>query len=258
LESESVSIGLTAPPLIEMETAVIFFLPGLTCRTVFDILTMFESKGGDGMNAAGLYPTPEERSETEQRELRDRILAAAEAILVEEGPDKLSVRGIARRISYAPASLYYYFPDKDAIVAAILARGGQRIGEAIARAVEAAADPLDGVRRAFYAYVEVSLERPALARLVYLAKRPGSNNLRGGVSGRNPNLVRLARLIREARAVGAVGEIDVDLAVRSLWTAAQGLVIRLVLDDVEAGKERNRLIAGYLDLLLNGLQRRDG
>lgn len=208
-------------------------------------------------NTTGSYPTPEERSEAEQSELRDRILAAAEAILVEEGPDKLSVRGIARRISYAPASLYYYFPDKDAIVAAILARGGQRIGEAIVRAVESAEDPLDGLRRAFRAYVAVSLERPALARLVYLAKRPGATNLREGASGRNPNLVRLAELVREAQAEGSVGEIDVDLVVRSLWTAAQGLVIRLVLDEVEAGEERDQLIAGYLDLLLNGLQRRD-
>ncbi|HKJ85946.1 MAG TPA: TetR/AcrR family transcriptional regulator [Spirochaetia bacterium] len=209
------------------------------------------------MTARRSYPTPEERSEAEQNELRDRILTAAEAILVEEGPDKLSVRGIARRISYAPASLYYHFPDKEAIVAGILARGGQRIGEAIAHAMEAAADPLDGVRRAFRAYVEVSLERPALARLVYLAKRPGATNLREGASGRNPNLVRLALLIREAQATGTVGEGDVDLIVRSIWTAAQGLVIRLVLDEVEAGEERDRLIAGYLNLVLNGLQRRD-
>ncbi|MFW6313125.1 MAG: TetR/AcrR family transcriptional regulator [Spirochaetota bacterium] len=225
---------------------------------MFDILTMFDLivKETD-VSATDSYPTPEERSEAEQRELRDRILAAAEAILVEKGPDKLSVRGIARRISYAPASLYYYFPDKDSIITAILARGAQRIGEAITRAIEAASDPLDGVRRAFRAYVDLSLERPALARLVYLAKRPGPTNLREGASGRNPNLVRLAELAREAQREGTVGDIDVDLVVRSLWTAAQGLVIRLVLDEVEAGEERDRLIAGYLDLLLNGLKRRD-
>ncbi|MFW5777372.1 MAG: hypothetical protein ACOCZB_08815 [Spirochaetota bacterium] len=85
----------------------------------------------------------------------------------------------------------------------------------------------------------------------------GATNLRERAPERNPNLVRLAHLISEAQAAGFVGRVDVDLVVRSLWTAAQGLVIRLVLDDVEAGDKRDRLIAGYLDLLLNELQRRD-
>ena len=201
------------------------------------------------------YPTPEERGEREQQELRDRILIAAEQILAEDGPEHLSVRGIARRISYAPASLYYYFPDKEAIIAAVLARGGQRIGQAIADAIHGEPDPLEALKRAFRAYIDVSTERPALARLVYLMRRPGPGNLREGASTRNPNLARLAEMLREGQRTGAVGPIDVDLTVRCFWTAAQGLVIRLVLDEYEPGEERERLIRGYLDLLVDGIRR---
>jgi AcrR family transcriptional regulator len=202
------------------------------------------------------HPTPRQRSESDHSRLRDRILEAAEELLREEGPQKLSVRGIARRISYSPASLYHYFPDKDAIVAAILARGGERIGEAIAAAARTAPDPLTALRRAFGAYVETSLARPELARLVYLTNRPGATNLSEGASAANPNLARLAAIVSDGRNAGQIATRDVDLTVRLLWTAAQGLVIRLVLDRIEPGPQRQRLVDDYLDLLVNGLRRR--
>lgn len=205
------------------------------------------------MTAAENYPTPKERSERDLEERKEQILDAVEDLLIEEGAANLSMRAVARRISYAPASLYYYYRDKDAVIAAVLERTGRRIGKAIRQAASNAGDPVEALRAAFHAYIGVALERPALARLVYLMREPMSENLRVGASGRNPNLALLARILRDAEEAKALRVGDIDLAVRCLWIAAQGLVIRLSVGDPDI--DRAALVNRYVELLIAGIGR---
>jgi AcrR family transcriptional regulator len=203
--------------------------------------------------AAEDYPTPKERSEREHEARKEQILDAVEDLLIEEGAANLSMRAVARRISYAPASLYYYYRDKDAVVAAVLERTGRRIGKAIRQATSNADDPVEALRAALHAYIDVALERPALARLVYLMREPMIGNLRAGASERNPNLALVATLLRDAEAANALRVGDIDLAVRCLWIAAQGLVIRLAMGDPAI--DRAVLVDRYVELLLAGIGR---
>jgi TetR/AcrR family transcriptional regulator, tetracycline repressor protein len=52
----------------------------------------------------------------------NEILDAALALLDEGGPSAASVRGIAARVGVAPNAVYTYFPDKAAIVTALVER----------------------------------------------------------------------------------------------------------------------------------------
>jgi AcrR family transcriptional regulator len=52
----------------------------------------------------------------------DEILDAALSLLDEGGPDAASVRGIAARVGVAPNAVYTYFPDKAAVVKALVER----------------------------------------------------------------------------------------------------------------------------------------
>jgi TetR/AcrR family transcriptional regulator, tetracycline repressor protein len=52
----------------------------------------------------------------------DEILDAALSLLDEGGPDAASVRGIAARVGVAPNAVYTYFPDKAAVVRALVER----------------------------------------------------------------------------------------------------------------------------------------
>jgi AcrR family transcriptional regulator len=58
---------------------------------------------------------------------RQEILEAALEILNEEGPNKLSMREIARRVDYSPAGLYEYFENKEEIIAELCAEGNRRL-----------------------------------------------------------------------------------------------------------------------------------
>jgi len=52
----------------------------------------------------------------------NEILEAALSLLDDGGPDAASVRGIAARVGVAPNAVYTYFPDKAAVVKALVER----------------------------------------------------------------------------------------------------------------------------------------
>jgi AcrR family transcriptional regulator len=67
---------------------------------------------------------PEKRARRGPRRAlsEDEILDAAMSLLDEGGPDAGSVRGIAARVGVAPNAVYTYFPDKAAVIAALVER----------------------------------------------------------------------------------------------------------------------------------------
>ena len=70
-------------------------------------------------------PPPEPRRRPRQsrsQETVDAIIEACLQMLEQEGPDHLTTNGIAERAGVSKGSLYQYFPDKHAIVAAAFDR----------------------------------------------------------------------------------------------------------------------------------------
>jgi TetR/AcrR family transcriptional regulator, tetracycline repressor protein len=69
-------------------------------------------------------PTAAERGRPGPRRAltEDEILDAALGLLDEGGPNAASVRGIAARVGVAPNAVYTYFPDKAAVVKALVER----------------------------------------------------------------------------------------------------------------------------------------
>lgn len=64
----------------------------------------------------------------------DRIVQAARDLLVADGLVRLTTNRIAERAGISPGSLYQYFPDKAAIVSAVVDRYSAQIGDEVAAA----------------------------------------------------------------------------------------------------------------------------
>jgi AcrR family transcriptional regulator len=65
----------------------------------------------------------------------ERILDAAQHVLVEHGFDGASTNRIARTAGISPGSLYQYFPNKDAVVGAVIDRYSDELSARVAAAV---------------------------------------------------------------------------------------------------------------------------
>ena len=109
-----------------------------------------------------------QRVEREKETVRAAILQAARELFVEEGYRNVSMRKLAERIEYSPAAIYSYFPAKDDIFFALAEEGFRLLHQAGDRILEEHADPLETLRRLFWAYYRFSREQPQYFELMFL------------------------------------------------------------------------------------------
>jgi AcrR family transcriptional regulator len=57
-----------------------------------------------------------ERKELEKQKMRKLILDNAMKLFLEKGFENITIRHIAEKIEYSPATIYLYFKDKDEIM----------------------------------------------------------------------------------------------------------------------------------------------
>jgi AcrR family transcriptional regulator len=172
-----------------------------------------------------------ERREREREQVRTLILEAARDILSEEGLAALSMRAIAERIEYSPATIYLYFRDKDELTQAIIEQGFERLQSCTAEEVAAlgpeAADPLEryGAMGRGYArfalestaYFRVMFELPAVARLPCPSEAAvPEGRMPGGFS-------EVVETVRQALAAHQRTGVDPQRAAAIGWGLIHGL-----------------------------------
>ena len=190
--------------------------------------------------------TPAERRRRELREeARRSILDAAEALLVEDGSARFSMRRLANRCGYTAPTLYHYFGDKQQLVDAVLEERFQRILARLRR-VRRAADPAESVRAQLDAFVRFSLENPTLYRLLSVPRPDDAPPPASAEAARALLEAPLAELLREGRLRAQ----SVDEAVQCLWAVLHG-AISLRIGQPAAWVENLESFA--LDTVLRGL-----
>ncbi len=137
---------------------------------------------------------------------RSEIIAAARAILEEDGPSRLTMRAIADRLRIRAPSLYKHYADKEAIEAELVAIGLDEWAGVLVTAVEGSSEPLLDLGRAYRAW---ALEHPHLYRLMNDRPLP-RHELPAGLEA------------RAAKPVLDAAGGDLDLA-RAAWGLAHGL-----------------------------------
>lgn len=104
------------------------------------------------------------------RETVEAILEAAVELFSTKGYARTSTNHLAVRAGVSVGSLYQYFPNKDAILTALLARHLEAVHDAASAALPILADPAvslrDGIRRLLVALRSVHDDDPGLARAV--------------------------------------------------------------------------------------------
>jgi len=100
--------------------------------------------------------TPRQRRHARTRQ---EILDAALEILHKEGPEKLSMREIARRADYSAAGLYEYFENKEEIIGALCEEGDRRL-RTMLRAVPKSLPPDQVLVEMGLAYIRYARENP--------------------------------------------------------------------------------------------------
>src|SRR5580658_258236 len=109
-----------------------------------------------------------ERREREKTALREEILDAARDLFIKEGYESLSMRRIAEKIEYSPTTIYLYFRDKDDLIRQVCQETFSMLIQILQSLHLDHENPLVGLRKAGYAYVQFGLEHPDHYRAAFV------------------------------------------------------------------------------------------
>jgi len=161
--------------------------------------------------------------------LRPALLDAADVLLDEGGTGAVSLREAARRAGVSPTAAYRHFDSKEALLAAVAARGFHDFAAALDEAAHLSNDPLSarGV-----AYVHFALTRPGRFRLMF---GPAIRD-----KSRHPDLLQAAenafgRFAQFVAASGA-GDRNPREAAVAAWALVHGLA-QLAIDGMLPGED---------------------
>ncbi|MGH9246609.1 MAG: TetR/AcrR family transcriptional regulator [Acidimicrobiales bacterium] len=191
--------------------------------------------------------------------LRAELIDAAEALLVEsDRPEHVSLRRIAAEVGVTAPAIYRHFPDKEALLEAVVAR---RFDEFRARFTEAYAqedDCFDGLRRAAAAYLDFAAHHPAHYQVLFgPVTNPDVLGLRS--EGRpHPGEASMAALVEQLQKCLDTGpggrRLDAATLAVETWTLLHGNVELRHSRPGFPWPPADELIGGWIDRLRHMVQ----
>lgn len=192
-------------------------------------------------------------SETDVADFRERLIAAAERLFAEHGPDGVTMRQLASALGVSPMTPYRYFKDKDAILAAVRASGFARFATAMEAATKASPEGVAFSESTGRAYVRFALENPDAYRLMFDLSQPNETDY--------PELVAASRraramLIRHAEGLVAAGEAKGDpvMIAHILWASLHGGLVLQMAGKLSPEVDPSALRREAFATLLRGLK----
>jgi AcrR family transcriptional regulator len=159
-------------------------------------------------------------------DIKQAILHAARALIVEKGPGKLSLREIARRIGHSPAGLYEYFGSKEEIVAAVAAESLEQLSMNLQR-VPADLSPARRLVELGLAYIGFAQHNPEHFMLVFTQLPSRRTSPQGPIGADSPYQIVL-RAAQEGIDSGTFAAQAGDTAEQiayGLWALAHGMAM---------------------------------
>ena len=153
--------------------------------------------------------------------LRAQIVDAAVRLLDELADDEaLSLRAVAREVSIAATSVYLHFPDRDALVLAVMQRCNEDMVQVGDEAEAANETPADQLRARMLAMCVWAQEHPGLYKVMHESKL----NRRHGLPFKEVLGARITAAVQRCMDVGVAPPDDAAIVTLDLRTAIVGML----------------------------------
>lgn len=155
---------------------------------------------------------------------RKRILHAAQAELVETGPDNFSLRSVARRVGISPMTVYRHFKDKEDLQGVLIAEGYAALRRHLEPSLfaDSARERLAGL---IQGYADFALESPGTYALLFNHRMEGEEQ-RKLANRRNAASFRMLQdRVRECVDEGILPpNADAEALSLDIWGILHGLM----------------------------------
>jgi AcrR family transcriptional regulator len=170
-------------------------------------------------------PSLKERRQRYRQETVDAILAAARAVMQEQGAAALNLNEVARRLGVSGQALAKYFPNKAALYDALFLLGHRLFREAEEAVWRTSAPDWERIRRWFEVRLALACEHPDLYSLIWGDAVPGFTSSPEDREEIRAMLAGARRGIREVIAAGAIdASISPERVVDILMAVRHGII----------------------------------
>ena len=112
-----------------------------------------------------------ERKEREKQEMRRKSLDAAFEMFVEVGYERTSIRAIAEKIEYSPATIYLYYKDKDELLYDVQREAFDLLAKSFAPLAEIR-HPFERLLALGLTYLDFAFSNPQYYDLMFILTAP--------------------------------------------------------------------------------------
>lgn len=172
-------------------------------------------------------------------DLRNTLLLLATERIAQDGVEAISVRALARDAGVAHRAAYQHFADKEALIAAAITSGYERLHKRLQRALKGAADYEETLTRFAVAYAAFAFEEPQM----FLAMTGPRINESGAYPELETALRQGWRLVTEPIEKGADDGVfisDTHLAAALYWGGLQGVISQCVLERIKLKRSERK------------------
>jgi AcrR family transcriptional regulator len=167
---------------------------------------------------------PARRGRTRSADVEQQLLAAAETVLVREGPGGLTVRAVATEAGIAPMGVYNRLGGKDGLVAALLIRGFDMLRAAVEAARDAPSD--EGMYARLITcglgYRQFALDNPHFYAIMFEDAIPHELDNEEVEEHAAAAFYALVRIVEMAAAAGVIAAPDAVEAAMQIWSGVHG------------------------------------
>ncbi|MCP4502383.1 MAG: TetR/AcrR family transcriptional regulator [Deltaproteobacteria bacterium] len=161
-------------------------------------------------------PAVQKRRNRERDEIAFDILEAGKEVLIDEGPERFSMRKVASTVKLSVGTIYHYFSDKEALLSQVVTDSFVLLD----RRIEEASNRKRGLRGLIDAYWQFGLEFPGEYYLLFLSQPP----LLEKVDAPNANPLDLLRKGLEENAPFLVEHFSEKALTDAFWASIHGAV----------------------------------
>ncbi len=154
---------------------------------------------------------------------QSRIFAAARALFDQGGPEGVSMRRIAEKVGITPMAIYKHYPDKDALLNALMLDGFVA-WETRVEALDGS-EPLAWLQAMGEAFLDFALDEPRRYEAAFMLKASAARRYPGDfLAGRSPVISKMMAQVEQAKVQGLIEDIPtIDITI-SFTALVQGLV----------------------------------
>lgn len=169
--------------------------------------------------------------------LRQALMQAASGFVAKNGPEKLSLRALAREVGVSQAAPYRHFEDKVSLLSALASEGFQRLGEKLEQAVtEANGNPIAALTGTGRAYIRFACDNPEIYRLMFVMKASEFNDEEMRSCHHDAHQI-LGRVIEMGLDSGVFKAYPADKIALTAWSMVHGYASLVIDGIVELNEE---------------------